>query len=267
MQRTQSRNLWLYCPLVYLFVTRLGGATALVGYIENEFVPFFLVLVICYQVRLWLPAIAFAGFLSLYEIAYVRNDHAATARESGGKRLTGSEPRFAVFALTRILFASLVGAALWQTVGTTCAALFLALTILIVALAQAHTWAGLQRNVWLRILTFAALAAYKSAAWLMPFLSHRKAGALLMTSYLLYGLPRTIAYAARKFDFAQASGFAQLQPLVQSGAIVLFAPVIWLQDRGDLKVLWSAYFLIVVLTMFASRVRRGLSLQTRRAHD
>src|SRR4029077_11292662 len=107
--------------------------------------------------------------------------------------------------------------------------------------------------------------AYKSAAWLMPFLSHRKAGALLMTSYLLYGLPRTIAYAARKFDFAQASGLAQLQPLVQSGAIVLFAPVIWLQDRGDLKVLWSAYFLIVVLTMFASRVRRGLSLQTRRA--
>ena len=267
MRKVISRNLFLYCPLTYMYVTRLGSATAVIGYVLSEFVPFALTANLCYTVPVWKLALAFAGFLSLYELTYVRNDEVETAKEASRERLDGAFPPLWLFAAPRIVLGLIVAAVLWHELGAIRGGRFLVLSGFIVLLGSVHTWAGLQPIPWIRIITFAAMAAYKYAAWVVPFISLRDTALLLMAGFLFYGLPRTGVYAARKLGSDAIAKSSGPQDTIRFGTLLVFAPLLFMANRRDLDVLWCSYAGVLALTVSVARIRRSSMLQSRRAHD
>jgi len=240
-----------YCPLGYLYRTRLQRFRGVIGFSVLEAFPLSCALVFAYSVPVTLVAVAFVGYLSCYECGYLWNDLADSGNEHGGDRLGGLRVHFLPFIGTRVLLFGLAAAIVVRANGASTLAAFILANGLVLALFFAHTSHKVRATPSLRVVTFTALAFYKYLPVMIAVVPWAIAWKILPAIFACYGFPRVVSYLLRKFGVSYASASALYsQAILQFWGCLLSAPLIFgggaplIRHASGPVIVWSAYTVV-----------------------
>jgi hypothetical protein len=245
-------------PLGYLWHSRIRGMRAAVGYICHDFIPVALTLWMLHRKDIFYICLAYAGFISLYEIGYLINDLAPSSTESGGERFSAGAPSFLWFVAFRLLFAIACAWCLARHINWLVACEYLLVSLIVLLLLLLHTHLGLCRPKWLRIASFCALATYRYATWTLPFTDMPVLSLILIGSFLIYGLPRVVEYSARKLQNADTRDAGRTEQGVQLFMLGLTFPLVALLQSNVLWILWTSHCGVALFFFLGSLAKRKL---------
>lgn len=253
-------------PFAYTYLSRLGNYRAVAGYVAHEWFPLIITLWIAYSVPLWITAVMFFGFLSIYELGYLVNDLSESACEPGGNRIEDLRIKdlrinVLLFSFCHIFAFMLVAGLLFWFKGPGFAMRYSGLGVLVFGILLLHSSRLTRRIRFLRIFTFTVLAVYKFAPIVLPQVSWPDGQLLLMAVFLCYGFPRVIVYTVRKFGEPEAQATMQESFRgFQLAGLIAFAPIlitVRLETRDAIAftLIFALYFVICVSSFGLHLVR------------
>jgi hypothetical protein len=188
---------WLILPFAYTVVTRLRSVRGVLDHLTRDVaIPLIPAIALFGQNGL-LAVVLWLGFAALYEVGYLMNDEAPSAGESGGDRLGGADvPWGLAVALRLVVWAS----AVWWTISASSwwiGITYVVVSALVVGTLLVHTFLA-SNTPTVRFFSFALLALFKYAPFLVPLIGWEHAMPYLGSIFLMYGFPRSVHYVMRK---------------------------------------------------------------------
>lgn len=260
-----NRRRWLMVPLAYTVLTRLGNIRGVLDHLTRDVaIPLIPAIALFGEdgpsaLVLWL------GFASLYEVGYLMNDEAPTASEEGGNRLGGDQVPWGTAVTLRLVVWTL--AVMWtiSTSGWWVGMTYVVVSALVVGTLLLHTFLS-EHTPTIRFFSFALLALFKYAPFLVPLIGWEHAVPYLGSIFLMYGFPRSVHYVMRKLSVGRTTDEVRRFQGMSHGlglipALVIVSPdLLALADRGWTApaLLWVLYTSAWAAALIARRTRGEL---------
>lgn len=242
---------WLILPFAYTVATRLGGVRGVLNHLTRDVaIPLIPAIALFGQNGL-LAVVLWLGFAALYEVGYLMNDEAPSASESGGDRLRGEAVPWGLAVTVRLV---VWASAVWWTIsasGWWVGMTYVVVSALVVGTLLVHTFLA-SNTPTVRFFSFALLALFKYAPFLVPLIGWEHAMPYLGSIFLMYGFPRSVHYVMRKMLPPEKTDEVDRFQVLSHGLGLIPASVIVAPDLLALPVQgWTAPALLWVLYLSA----------------
>lgn len=188
---------WLILPFAYTVVTRLRSVRGVLNHLTRDVaIPLIPAIALFGQNGL-LAVVLWLGFAALYEVGYLMNDETPSAGEGGGDPSADDAVPWGLAVMVRLV---VWASAVWWTIsasGWWVGMTYVVVSALVVGTLLVHTFLA-SNTPTVRFFSFALLALFKYAPFLVPLIGWEHAMPYLGSIFLMYGFPRSVHYVMGK---------------------------------------------------------------------